>query len=108
MTPRDAPRRGDRKVAQLSSVHIWNDPRIFLKQARSLAKAGYNVTLVAQKSHDEVVDGVRCVALPAPRNRVERMLLLPWRILKHARRADICHFHDPELIPAGIILKLLG
>jgi len=98
----------DRKVAHLSSVHAWNDPRIFLKEARSLAAAGYDVTLVAQNPQPEVVDGVRCVGLPAPRNRFERMLLLPWRVLKEARRADICHFHDPELIPVGIVLKLLG
>lgn len=98
------------KVCILSSVHPCFDVRIFQKQARSLSEAGYEVTLVAIADFEEkVVDGIRVLGLPQPSSR----LLRPanwWRILRIAlkERADIYHFHDPELLlPAGLI-KLLS
>ena len=97
------------KVCILSSVHPCFDVRIFQKQARSLSEAGYEVTLVAIADFEEkVVDGIRVLGLPQPSSR----LLRPanwWRILRISlrERADIYHFHDPELLlPAGLI-KLL-
>jgi glycosyltransferase involved in cell wall biosynthesis len=97
------------KVCILSSVHPCFDVRIFQKQARSLAEAGYEVTLVAIADFEEqVVEGIRVLGLPQPSSR----LLRPanwWRILRIAlrERAHIYHIHDPELLlPAGLI-KLL-
>ena len=96
------------RVCILTSVHSPFDTRIFHKQAKSLVKAGYDVTLIAQHDKNEVVDGVKIVALPRPKNRLWRMLGT-WRILKLAlkQKADVYHFHDPELIPVGLVLKLL-
>ena len=96
------------KVCILTSVHTPFDTRIFHKQAKSLLKAGYDVTLIAQHDKDEVVDEVKILALSKPRNRLWRMLGT-WRIFKLAYRqkADVYHFHDPELLPMGLFLKLL-
>jgi len=96
------------RVCVLSSGHRATDTRVFHRQAKSLAGAGYDVTLVAQHDGDETVGGVRIVALPKAANRFRR-LLGTVRILKLAlrERADVYHFHDPELLPAGLGLKLL-
>jgi glycosyltransferase involved in cell wall biosynthesis len=96
-------------VAMLSSVHRPFDTRIFHKEARTLSAAGYGVTFVVPHERDEVVQGVRVRAIPRPANRLWRMLSLPPRILREAVRlqADIYHFHDPELIPVGLALKVL-
>jgi glycosyltransferase involved in cell wall biosynthesis len=97
------------KICILSSVHPCFDVRIFQKQARSLAQAGYEVTLVAIADFDErLVDGVRILGLPQPRSPWLRPLNW-WRILSIARRerADLYHFHDPDLLFVGVLLRLL-
>ena len=46
---------------------------------------------------------------PASRNRLFRLLLSWWRALRivGANRADIYHFHDPELLVTGALAKAL-
>jgi len=99
-----------KKIAILTSAHSAFDIRIFHKQARSLAKAGYDVTLIAQHDKNETVDCVKIICLPKPRNRLQRMFGLTLKILLISlkEKADIYHFHDPELIPIGIIFKIFG
>jgi len=98
------------KVCILTSVHLPFDTRIFHKEAKSLSKAGYNVALVAQHGKDEIVDGIRIIPLPKPKNRLERMTKTVWLAYQKALKidADIYHFHDPELIPIGLLLKRHG
>ncbi len=98
------------KVCILTSVHPPFDTRIFHKEAKSLSKAGYDVTLIAQYGKDEIVDGIRLVPFPKPENRLERMTKTVWTTYRKAIKidADIYHFHDPELIPIGLLLKCHG
>ena len=107
--PRTAnPRTAPFSVAVLTSVHEPFDPRIFHKQARALATAGHRVTLLAPSTGDKIVDGVRVWGVPAPRSRAGRPLV--WlRLLGRALRlrADVYHFHDPELLPLGLLLAWL-
>lgn len=99
------------KVCILSSVHSCFDARIFHKEARSLVKAGYQVTLVAIADFAEtVVDQIRILGLRKPKTRLLRPLNW-YRILRIAlrERADVYHFHDPELLPLGWFLhKITG
>lgn len=57
------------KVCILTTVHPLFDTRIFHKEAKTLVKAGYYVTLIVQHDKNDVVDGVKIIALPKPRNR---------------------------------------
>ncbi|MBC7077734.1 MAG: glycosyltransferase, partial [Synergistales bacterium] len=96
-------------VCILTTVHPPFDTRIFHKEARALVTAGYDLTLIAQHDKNEVVDGVKVIALPKPKNRFTRIFGLTWRAFRLAlrQRADVYHFHDPELLPVGGLLKLL-
>jgi len=99
-----------KKIYILTSVHPAFDVRIFHKEAKSLVNAGYNVTLVAQHNKNEVIEDIKIIALPKPKNRFIRIFSFIWQTLFLAlrQRADIYHFHDPELILVGIVLRLLG
>jgi len=94
------------KVCIITTVHPVFSTRIFHREAKTLARAGYDVTLVAQHDKNEIVDGVKIVALPKPRNRFSRIFDLTWRAFRLAlrQRADIYHFHDPEFLPWGWLL----
>jgi len=98
----------NKKVCILTTVHPALDVRIFHKEAKTLASAGYNVTLIAQHDKEEIVEGIKIIPLPKPKNRLERFLKLDYLLLKKAfeQKADIYHFHDPELVSIGILLKL--
>jgi len=96
------------KICMLSTVHQALDDRIFYREAKTLARAGYEVVLIAQHDGDEMVDEVKIVALPKPRNRFARIFGLTWRAFRLALRehAEVYHFHDPELLPIGVLLKI--
>lgn len=99
------------RVCHISSVHQAYDTRIFLKECQSLAKAGYDVTLVAQHDKAETINGVRIIPLKRRmKGRLTRMLFFTWRVFWAGlkTRSKVYHFHDPELVPAGLALKLLG
>jgi len=95
------------KICILTSVHSIFDTRIWHKQAKTLVKAGYNISLIAQHSKNEIVEGVKIITLPKPKNRLERFFKLNYLTYQKAlqQRANIYHFHDPELLPWMIKLK---
>ena len=97
------------RVFVASTVHGRYDVRIFFKQCRSSAAHGHDVTLVVQDGMgNETKDGVKIHDLGAPPvGRLTRMLFSPWRMYRFLRKvpAEIIHFHDPELLPVGFLLK---
>ena len=99
---------GRYRIVHVTSVHPPNDPRIFGKECAALARAGYDVYLVAPGTADRVVDDVKLVPLGARRGRPRRMVLGPWRALSRAWRlhADVYHLHDPELLVVAPFLRL--
>jgi glycosyltransferase involved in cell wall biosynthesis len=98
------------RVAHLTSVHAPLDGRIFSRECRTLARAGYDVVIVAAGEADRIVDRVRIRAVPPPRNRVHRLFFTGLAVLRAAlrERCDVYHFHDPELMACGLLLRMLG
>jgi len=96
------------KIRHLTSVHSIRDPRIFRKECKSLARLGHDVALIACHERAEVVDGIRIVPIDPPRSRLDRMVRVGWQLYRAAarERADVYHFHDPELVWVGVLLKL--
>ncbi len=99
------------KICHLTSVHGPFDSRIFQKQCRSLARAGYEVDLVAaEPGTDAVRDGVHIHLVRRNSRKLARFTATVFRVLRKALslNADVYHFHDPELVFAGLFLKMRG
>lgn len=99
------------KICHLTSVHPRLDTRIFLKECTSLARHGYQVSLVvADGKGDELRNAIQIVDVGASSGRLARILHAPTRVLAKALAldADVYHLHDPELIPIGLKLKRRG
>ncbi|GAB5410226.1 MAG: glycosyltransferase family 4 protein [Balneolaceae bacterium] len=99
------------KVVQLSSVHPSNDTRIFYKICTSLVKAGFDVDLIIQHRKNEIKNKINIIALPVAKKKSDRLFkIIPVLIKKCLKypKNTIIHFHDPELIPIGFLLKVFG
>lgn len=118
-------------ICHLTTVHRPDDVRIFGKQCRTLAAAGFRVTLVARGDPPlgAAVVGAPAQAVPAPgvsgrgsgaalrfrqlpaiSGRLARMTLGLVSAFSAAlrTRARVVHLHDPELLPVGLLLRLCG
>ena len=104
-----------RAVVMLAAAnHRPFDTRIFHKEARTLVKHGYRVTLIVPRDDTdqvEYVDGVQIRPVKFPNHGLEKLLITPWRIFVKAwqepRRA-IVHVHDSELLVMALVLRLSG
>lgn len=98
------------RAVHVTTGHRPFDTRVFQKECRTLAAAGYEVVLVCPHDHDEVVDGVRIVAIPRPASRFRRLVVAPWIAMRTALRQGhgVVHVHDPGLLPVALVLSLLG
>lgn len=99
-------------VVHMSSVHRRTDVRVFLKECRGIAAAGYRVTLVvADGMGNERRDGVEVLDVGgSPGGRLGRAVFTAGKVYAAAKRlrADLYHFHDPELLPWAVLLRAAG
>jgi glycosyltransferase involved in cell wall biosynthesis len=100
------------KICHLTSVHNRYDTRIFQKQCRSLAKSGYDITLICiDNLGNEVIDGVKIISAKVKAKfPLMRVLKAPMTIYRIALlcNSEIYQIHDPELLPVGLRLKRAG
>ncbi|SDO06881.1 glycosyltransferase [Alkalicoccus daliensis] len=97
-----------KKVVHISTLHHPLDPRIYYKQCRSLQQAGFDVTLIAPASADVKEElEVTFAPLKKHRNRWKGLLFGTVQAYFRAKKekADVYHFHDPELLIVGWLLK---
>jgi glycosyltransferase involved in cell wall biosynthesis len=95
------------RICHISTAHPANDVRIFYRECGSLAAIGCQTHLVIPAEASCTIGGVHVHAIPKVKGRLARMFLLPWRALFAAlrTRANIYHYHDPELMVVGFVLR---
>lgn len=105
-----SPRRPAPHICQLASGHSVEDERILHRMARTAAQRGYRSTFVVPHDGTAFCEGVSLVACPRTATK-----LAGWRrwtaslsLLRWALRSDgdLFQIHDPDMLPAGLVLKL--
>ena len=104
----------NKSICHISSVHSRYDSRIFRKECIGLSKNKFKVYLiVADGKQDELKERVSILNIKKSSksiSRLKRIVLIPRLIEKKVLEInpELVHFHDPELIPLGLRLKLKG
>lgn len=108
--PKQSWDKDSRRVVIMTSVHTATDVRIFHKEAVTIAGSGYRVSVLGPHPARETKEGIEIIPLEISSGRRTRILGANWAVLRQSLRlrGAIYHFHDPELIPAGLILKIAG
>lgn len=97
----------NKKICIMTSVHRHDDVRIYHKEAKTFADNGFDVTIICSDFEGRDENGIKFKKVKVPSSRFLRMIKAPLLYAKAAKNinADYCHFHDPELIFAGLLLK---
>lgn len=104
------------KVAHMTTVHPRTDTRIYLKELKTLAlNEEYDLNLFVADGEGDYYDRdsqifIHDINKKKPNTRIYRALITSLVMLVKVRKfkPNIVHFHDSELIPIGLILKLSG
>jgi glycosyltransferase involved in cell wall biosynthesis len=100
------------KVCHITSVHPLEDIRIYVKECNSLADAGFETHYIVPGTEESKKTKVyiHSIEKNLNKNRLLRMTSTVTKVYKQALEinAELYHFHDPELIPIGLLLKLKG
>lgn len=100
-----------KKVCHITSVHRWDDTRIFYKECCTLVEAAWKVALVAANGTPGTYRGVKLLVVKnTSASRLYRATVVAFRILRVTlkEKPNVVHFHDPELIWVGLVLRILG
>ncbi|MBD8066013.1 glycosyltransferase [Devosia sp. PTR5] len=101
-------------IIHFTTVHPRDDSRIRSKQVDTLARTlSEEVALYVQDGLGDEIDsksGYRIVDTGPKLSRIPRLTKGGWRMMSAIRRAKptVAHFHDPELLPWALLLRLWG
>jgi len=95
------------KICHITSMHDWNDDRIYQRACLGLAREGLEVHLVATRPKELPVNTEVNFHWIKQRIGWKRRWYSSKEAIEKAIRvkADIYHFHDPDLLPHIVKLK---
>ena len=98
------------RIAMLTTLHPHDDIRIYHKESKALARAGWRVEIYNPRMEAAGEYGIRFRRLILPSTRMIRLLRgrsIAYRALFESR-ADLFMLHDPELLPHLYWRKVTG
>ena len=99
------------RICHITTVHPRKDIRIYFKECISLS-AVYDVCLiVADGKGSETEGSVRIIDIySGKRSRINRILFIAYKAYKMALavNCEVYHFHDPEFLFYGLLLRMKG
>jgi glycosyltransferase involved in cell wall biosynthesis len=100
-----------RIVMLANSGHPPIDTRIFQKEARTLARDGYSVSIIVPHTESFIREEIEIIAVPLHKKGWGKLLVNPWNVFRKALsqpRNSFFHIHDSELLVIGMLLKIMG
>jgi len=102
-------------IIHLTTVHPRFEVRIHIKEAQTLAASlPYKVLVMVADGKGHIDEQKGLVSIHdlgcLGGGRLRRTLIGPWRAFFAILKINpaVVHFHDPELIPLGLLLRLIG
>ncbi|MCX6227028.1 MAG: glycosyltransferase family 4 protein [Bacteroidia bacterium] len=101
------------KICILTFSHNPYDGRIYHREAKSLARNGYTVsilTLFDGKRQEPIDENIRVKYIDAVHENIYFLFLIQlYKLFREAlkERADIYHCHEPESHLVGLVLKII-
>jgi glycosyltransferase involved in cell wall biosynthesis len=93
------------EICVLTTVHNPLNTRVYYKEARAAVEAGHDVSMIAHDVPTDESYSVEFYSLGTAKTRLHRWLHIPRTyVIARKINADIYHFHDPELLPVGVLL----
>ena len=96
------------KICILTTVDSPFDPRVFYKEAKSLAKV-HDVIVIAPSDEpiDKEIDGIRVITVRKLTNKILHPITM-WKIFREGlkQECDVCHCHAPGGLFLGALLKI--
>ncbi|MDP4679562.1 MAG: glycosyltransferase family 4 protein [Cyclobacteriaceae bacterium] len=101
-----------RPVIMLATyIHSAFDTRIFVKEALTLGKSGFSVSVIVPHDTNEEKEGILIVAVEQYTSSFKKLFISPLDVfskaLKQAKNS-VFHIHDAQLLFIGFLLKLSG
>ena len=99
------------KICILTTAHSPFDDRIYYREAVTLKKLGYDLSIIAPYEKPMVTkEDINILNVPKFPNRFYRFSKTGFNIYQLAMKqnADIYHFHDPDLLPWMFLLQKKG
>lgn len=99
-----------KKIVIFTTVHQTFDARIFHKEIKAL-RENYKIYYLNPNISEETEEGnIKFIKLKKRKNRFFRIFFSPIDTVNQLMKinGDIYHFHDPELLISGLILKIMG
>ena len=100
-----------KRAVHFSSVHIWSDTRILVKECQTLSEAGYETHLVCAKGENPKHAGVHFHLIENYKgSKLWRMFFVTAKVYRTAMnlKGDVYQFHDTELLPWALLMKWRG
>ncbi|MBN2412659.1 glycosyltransferase [candidate division KSB1 bacterium] len=90
------------------TIHRAKDVRVLNRHCRSLQRLGMNVTLIAVSENGSYDDeGIKVIGITRWKGGMQRLkTLIKITVLAYKQKADIYHFHDPDLLFFAPFLRL--
>lgn len=96
-------------ICVVTTAHPSYDIRVFHKQVKTLATEGYQIIYIGPGGESSEFENITFVEIKRSKLKLLN-LLRNFRIylFVQKQRSKICHFHDLDFIPWGLLLKRQG